>query len=176
MTGEGRFPRGIARALRAPNALYDKGWGWLLGHRFLQLTHVGRRSGRAYRTVLEVVRYDRGTGEATVLSGRGRHADWLRNLRAAGWAQVSFGAGPRPAAYRILSVEEAERVLADYERRNRFAAPLVRRVLSRLVGWRYDGSAPARRRVAEQLPMVALRPAFPEEAARRTGDPGNQRE
>ncbi|HWD43055.1 MAG TPA: hypothetical protein VHM23_04920 [Actinomycetota bacterium] len=46
--------------LRAPGLLYDRHAGWLLGHRFLRLTHLGRRSGRRHRTVLEVV----GTGQA----------------------------------------------------------------------------------------------------------------
>jgi deazaflavin-dependent oxidoreductase (nitroreductase family) len=61
------------------NGLYDRHLGWLLGHRFVQLTHVGRRSGRRYRTVLEVVEYDRSVPEF-VVSGFGRRSDWLRNL------------------------------------------------------------------------------------------------
>ncbi|MDN5796229.1 MAG: nitroreductase family deazaflavin-dependent oxidoreductase [Intrasporangium sp.] len=154
------LPVWLKQALRLPNTLYGRGWGRLLGHRFLQLTHVGRRSGRTFHTVLEVVRYAPGTGEATVLSGFGPQADWLRNLKAAGSAEVSFGAGPRRAAYRILPVEEAEQVIADYERRNRLLAPVVRPVLSQLVGWDYDGSTPARRRLVDQLPMVAFRPGF----------------
>lgn len=156
--GSSTLPGWLKRALRAPNLLYEHGGGRLLGHRFLQLTHVGRRSGRTFRTVLEVIRYDPDTGEATVLSGFGPQADWLRNLQAAGGAEVSFGAEPRRAAYRLLSLEEAERALAEYESRNRLVGPVVRRVLSRLVGWRYDGSADARRRAVEQLPMVAFRP------------------
>jgi hypothetical protein len=50
----------LRRLLRAPSLLYDWHAGWLLGRRFLRLTHRGRRSGRRYRTVLEVV----GTGRA----------------------------------------------------------------------------------------------------------------
>lgn len=166
MTTTTELPGWLRSALRAPNAVYEHGWGRLFGHRFLQLTHVGRRSGRTYRTVLEVVQYDPSTGEATVLSGFGRGSDWLRNVRAAGGAEVSFGAGPRRAAYRILPLEEAERVLTDYERRNRVATPLVRMVLSRLIGWRYDGSPAALRRLVEQLPLVAFRPALVDGAAR----------
>jgi hypothetical protein len=49
--------------------------------------------------------------------------------------------------------------LADYERRNRIAAPLVRAVLSRLAGFRHDGSDAARRRLVRTLPLVAFRPA-----------------
>lgn len=35
---------------------------------------------------------------------------------------------------------------------------LVRRVLSWLLGWHYDGSVAARRQLVEQLPLVTLRP------------------
>lgn len=59
---------------------------------------------------------------------------------------------------RELQRAEAIIVLTDYERRNRFASPLVRLLLSRLTGERYDGSMAARERVAEQLPMLAFRP------------------
>jgi hypothetical protein len=60
--------------------------------------------------------------------------------------------------YRELAPEEAIVALADYERRNRWATPLVRLVLSRLVGWRYDGSPRARARLVSELPMVGFRP------------------
>ena len=152
------LPGWLKLAFAVPNTVYAKDLGRLLGHRFLQLTHTGRRSGRAFRVVLEVVRYDRATGEATVISGFGQSADWLRNLQAGGPVWVDFGHGPRPAAYRVLSVEEAEEAYADYERRNRLIGPGVRWTLSALLGWRYDGSPQARRRMVAELPMVALRP------------------
>jgi deazaflavin-dependent oxidoreductase (nitroreductase family) len=142
-----------------PNAWYDKGFGAVLGHRFLRLEHIGRRSGRRFSVVLEVVRYDRRTGEATVISGFGAGADWLRNVRSGSPASVDFGRGPRPAAYRILALEEAFEVYAAYERRNLLIAPLVRWTLTALLGWRYDGSAAARERMVRELPMVAFRPA-----------------
>jgi hypothetical protein len=49
-------------------------------------------------------------------------------------------------------------VLAEYERRNRYLAPVLRRALSWLVGWRYDGTEAKRRQLVGELPMVALRP------------------
>ncbi len=33
---------------RLPLPLYRFGFGWVLGHAFLQLTHVGRRTGKAH--------------------------------------------------------------------------------------------------------------------------------
>jgi hypothetical protein len=59
---------------------------------------------------------------------------------------------------RPLASDEAVEVLADYERRNRLLAPLVRAVLSKLAGFRYNGSDAARRRLVQTLPLVALRP------------------
>jgi hypothetical protein len=57
-----------------------------------------------------------------------------------------------------VGAEEAVTVFADYERRNRMIRPIVRRALSWLLGWRYDGSLESRRRMAAQLPMIALHP------------------
>ena len=59
----------VRRLLRAPGLLYDWHAGWLLGHRFLRLTHLGRRSGRRYRTMLEVVGTGQAPGEVVVVAG-----------------------------------------------------------------------------------------------------------
>jgi deazaflavin-dependent oxidoreductase (nitroreductase family) len=141
---------------RAPVRLYDHGLGRVLGRRFLCLTHLGRRSGRMYRTVLEVV----GTndGEYVVVAGLGAGSDWFRNIQARPPVEVIVGARRFPAAHRILGEDEAVAVIAGYEHRNRWAKPVLRLVLGKLLGWRYDGSDLARRRMARQLPLVGLRP------------------
>lgn len=144
--------------LRAPVALYRLGLGFLLGHRFLLLTHRGRRTGTLYRTVVEVVRWDRTRHEAVVMSGWGRRSNWLRNVTAGGAVEVQVGRERFAPEVRVLDPDEAAAVFADYERRNRVAAPIVRAVLSRLAGFRYDGSAEGRRRVVETLPLVGFRP------------------
>jgi deazaflavin-dependent oxidoreductase (nitroreductase family) len=144
---------------RAPVLAYEHGLGRLLGRRFLALTHVGRRSGRRYRTVLEVVELDPRGPEFFVVSGFGDKADWLQNLRAAGGGEVTVSRWTFPATCREVAADEAAGVFAHYEERNRLAGPLLRAVLSRMLGWRYDGSPADRRRLAYQLPVVALRPA-----------------
>ncbi len=146
------------RLLRVPAALYRWRCGWLLGHRFLLLEHVGRRSGEPRQTVLEVLAYRPAIREAVVLSGFGANANWLRNIEANHQAGVTIGTRSFDADPRILDPIEAAAVLADYERRNRIAAPLVRAVLSRLLSWRYAGSPEDRRRLVAQLPLVAFRP------------------
>jgi deazaflavin-dependent oxidoreductase (nitroreductase family) len=136
MTTAAHRPGPLLRTVfRAPLRLYDWRLGWLLGHRFLCLTHVGRRSGRHYRTVVEVLRTDPATGEIMVMAGFGRTADWLRNIEANPAVELTIGRERFVPVHRVLDEPEAADVLADYERRNRLAAPIVRRVLSHLVGW-----------------------------------------
>ena len=153
----GRWAR---RFFRAPILLYHHRLGWLLGHRFLLLEHHGRRSGRRYETVLEVVKWD-SAGEVVVVSGWGPAADWYRNVLASSEVAVTLSTRRISARHRVLSLDEAVEVMADYEHRNRFLGPVIRRVLGHVVGWPYDGSDEARRRLVAQLPMVAFRSASP---------------
>jgi deazaflavin-dependent oxidoreductase (nitroreductase family) len=157
----------VKRALAAPNALYDTGLGRVLGHRFLRLTHHGRRSGRAYRTVLEVVAWR--DGEAVVLAGLGRKAQWLRNAQAGAPLTVEIGRERWPATARVLDTAEATATLADYERRNRIVTPIIRPLLGRLSGVHHDGTDAARRRIVDALPLVAFR-----RQSTRTGAPASQ--
>jgi deazaflavin-dependent oxidoreductase (nitroreductase family) len=152
-------PSGIIRPLlRAPVYLYRWRCGRLLGHRFLLLVHTGRRTGRRRETVLEVVEYRKIDLELVVISAFGRSADWLRNIAAAPEPEIMVGGKRFIAAYRILDAEEAMDVIERYERRNRLIAPLLRLVLSRLLGWPYRGSESDRRRLVAELPLVAFRP------------------
>jgi deazaflavin-dependent oxidoreductase (nitroreductase family) len=147
----------VKRALHAPNVIFDAGLGWIFGHRFLRLAHQGRKSGRRYTVVLEVVRWR--AGEATVVSGLGPQAQWLRNIQAGGALEIEIGRARWRPEFRMLSTEEATAVLADYERRNRAVAPIVRHILSRLAKVPHDGTDAARVRIVEALPLVAFRPA-----------------
>jgi hypothetical protein len=96
--------------------------------------------------------------EAIVMSGFGRNADWLRNIQAHPGPMVQIGSARFIGDHRILGMEEAIAVVADYERHHPLAAPLIRLVLSRLLGWRYRGTDADHARLAQQLPLVAFRP------------------
>ena len=147
------------RALRAPAVLYDWNVGWLLGRRFLRLTHKGRRSGGLYRTVLEVIGEHPERREVLVMVGLGPRAQWYRNIAAGGAVEIAIARERFRPIYRQLSTAEAAAVLGDYERRNALVAPIIRLVLGRLVGWRYDGTPPARERLVAERPILGFRPA-----------------
>lgn len=149
----------FGRALRLPVHLYDLGAARLLGHRFLLLTHRGRRSDRLYRTMLEVVGWDAERREAVAMSGFGPDANWRLNVLAGGAVEVQIAELRFEPRVRSPEREEAVGVLADYERRNRMAGPIVRAILSRLAGFRYDGSVESRYRLVEALPLLAFSPS-----------------
>lgn len=146
----------LALVLKLPRWLYRLHLGWLLGHRFLLLTHRGRRSGRVYSTMLEVVRYDPATHESVVVSGWGDRADWYSNLQETPALTIETGGKRYVTTQRFLTPEEVYQALRDYLRRNRWATGIVRR----LFGLRFDGSAGDRAR-GDELRGVAFRPARP---------------
>jgi deazaflavin-dependent oxidoreductase (nitroreductase family) len=148
----------MRRLFRAPVRLYERDLGWLLGARFACLTHVGRKSGRRYQTVPEVIGTTRATDEIFVVAGMGPTSDWYRNLRANPAVEIVVGRRRFAPGHRVLDEAEAVAVVADYERRNRWMSPIVRAGLSWLLGWCYDGSEAARHRLVRQLPVVAFRP------------------
>ena len=142
---------------RAPVYLYRWHLGWVFDHRALLLTHTGRRSGLRRQNVLEVVAYRPEIPEAVVVSGF-RDSDWLRNIEATPGEAITVGRQHFVATHRFLGEDEAMQVMEDYERRNRLIAPVVRRGLSWLVGWKYRGTEDDRRKLVRQLPMIAFRP------------------
>ena len=65
-------PQGLSRFMwRMPIYLYKAHLGWLLGERFLLLTHTGRISGERRQAVLEIIRVDKTKPTYYVASGFG---------------------------------------------------------------------------------------------------------
>ena len=155
----GQLNATMRRLFRLPVCLYRWRFSWLLGHRFLLLVHTGRRTGLLRYTVLEVLEFRNVTCEAIVMSGWGRNADWPRNIKATpDCIEIVIGSRQFKASYRLLGDDEAIDAIASYERRNRLLAPIVRAGFTWVLGWRYDGSDMARRRVAAEKPCIAFRP------------------
>ena len=107
--------------------------------------------------MLEIIQWRTNPVEMVVMSGFGPNANWLRNIEAKPGPEILVGSKRFIATYRFLDTEEAIEAIAAYEQRNRLLAPIVRRVLSWLLGWKYDGSERSRRRVVAQLPLIAFR-------------------
>lgn len=62
-----REPGRLALALfRMPLRAYRHDAGWMLGHTFVEFTHVGRKKGQPHDAVAMVLHYDDTTREAVV--------------------------------------------------------------------------------------------------------------
>ena len=73
------LPRALARLNRYVNNPIQRRWAGLLpGYGIVE--HVGRKSGKAYRTPVNVFKAD---GGFVIWLGYGLQTDWLRNLQAA---------------------------------------------------------------------------------------------
>ncbi len=152
-------PTGIVRwLLRLPAYLYRAHFGFLFGHQFLVLVNEGRRTGQRHETPLEVIRYDASTREAIVAAGWGQKTQWLHNVEAGLALEIWIGRERYVPTYRLLDTTEAAAAFAWYEGHSGMPKSVIRSVLSRLLGWRYDGSAEARKRAVGQVPLLGFRP------------------
>ena len=100
-----RVPRAVARFNRRvtnPLALRLGGWAPTVG----TLEHVGRKSGKRYRTPLNIFDTDDGY---VVLIGYGPESHWVKNVLAGGPATVhKHGKSVPVGNARIMSKDEAE--------------------------------------------------------------------
>lgn len=139
--------------LRLPILLYRAHLGWVLGNRFLMLTHVGRRSGLSHDTVLEVVEHDEANETYYVAAGWGEESDWYRNVEKTPSVVLHVGRRRLKAVAARLAPDVAEGVLRSYGRRH----PVTLRSIARGFGLHFDGSEEGYRVLARELPVVALR-------------------
>ncbi|MEO8956378.1 MAG: nitroreductase family deazaflavin-dependent oxidoreductase [Ktedonobacteraceae bacterium] len=148
-------PTGLLRlAFTLPRYLYRWHLGWLLGHRCLMITHIGRKTGSLHQTVVEVVHYDPSTQECIVMSGYGAQSDWYRNIQSRPAREVQVGRERYRPQQRLLSAEETLAVLAEYQRHH----PWGFRELMHLVGYAYDGTPEGLRTISQVVRGIAFRP------------------
>lgn len=152
---EPKLPSGLARlAFRLPIWFYHAHLGWVLGRRFTLLTHIGRKSGLPRQTVLEVVRYDKTSGECIVASGWGMKSDWFHNISAN--PKIFFQIGNKCTAgiAQRLMPDAASQELVNYAHHYQFAF----RELVRFMGYRMDGSDEDVSALGRLIPMFIFKP------------------
>jgi deazaflavin-dependent oxidoreductase (nitroreductase family) len=141
--------------MRLPRPLYHRGWGRLLGHTFLLITHEGRKTGKRRETVAMALTYDSETREAVVCSAWGPDTEWLRNLRAHSALQIQIGRERYVPVQRFLSKDEAVAVAIEFRDRH----PRRLRLFATILGWGDLSGEMAVREFVRDRPFVAFRPA-----------------
>jgi deazaflavin-dependent oxidoreductase (nitroreductase family) len=148
-------PRGFkAIPWRLPIWLYRLKLGWLLGHRFLLLTHTGRISGEPRKAVLEVIQYDKELNTPYVASGFGEKSQWFRNITKTPNVHVQIGSRRFSAIAERLPEVEALRIFKAYHDRY----PNAIKNLSKMVGYEIGESEAEMLDFMRLLPVVAFHP------------------
>jgi deazaflavin-dependent oxidoreductase (nitroreductase family) len=150
-----RARRVIGRLMRGPAVLDRRGLRWAL--RVLSpapvvvLVHHGRRSGRIYKTPVEVIDEEPG-GRIVVSPMFGRRSAWYRNVTAGGLVEVHRGASAEVVGWRELDAAERREALSRYRERHPLYSRLILRMLVRANG--LDGDPFDA--VAREIPMLSL--------------------
>lgn len=149
-------PYGLMRLfLRMPILLYRVHLGWLLGDRFLMLTHLGRKSGLPRQVVLEVVHHDSYTGTYFVAAGWRGKADWFLNIQLNPAVQVTVGGRTFKASAQVMQLAEAANIFYIYALRH----PLAFHEISYLMmGESLQPIEEDCLRLARSVPLVMLKP------------------
>lgn len=148
-------PSGFSRLIfRLPIWLYHAGLGGMLGKRFVCLTHTGRKSGLPRQTILEVVRYDPGTGTCIVAAGFGDRSDWVQNVARNPHIVFTIGRLRKTGLAEKLTAETAGQELVAYSRLH----PVAWRELSNFMGYRLDGTVADTIELGKWIPMFKLIP------------------
>jgi deazaflavin-dependent oxidoreductase (nitroreductase family) len=148
-------PRGLSRILyRLPITLYRLNLGWLLGDRFLLLTHTGRVSELPRHAVVEIIRHDREADIYYVVSVWGEKSDWYRNVRKTPEVIIQVGRRRVRAVAELLPQEESESEILSYARRH----PRMLPSLARLIGYQVGDTEEEYRALARLMSVVAFHP------------------
>ncbi|MCV2394823.1 nitroreductase family deazaflavin-dependent oxidoreductase [Actinotalea sp. M2MS4P-6] len=148
------------KVFEAPSWFYARGWGWLLGRRFCEVEHVGRKSGRRLTTVLEIVIHDPTTDEIVVASAYGATANWYRNLQEHPATKIKTGRQEYRPQTRFLTPEEGRSVAERFRDEHPWEARVGLRVMDAIdavPAGTFDDPV----EMFASFPMVAFRPAEP---------------
>jgi len=127
--------------------------GWLLGERFLLLTHQGRKSGRWHETVIEVVGKKPGN-VYSVVAAWAEKADWWQNLKVNPNCYVNIERKHFEAKARTLNNQDAEEMMLGYAHQH----PKAMKAIAGFLGFNVDGSDEQYRQIANQVPIVEFIP------------------
>jgi deazaflavin-dependent oxidoreductase (nitroreductase family) len=139
--------------LRLPILFYRIKLDWLLGDRFLMLTHTGRKSGLPRQTVIEVVKYDKVTNTYYVVSGWGEKSDWYQNIRKTPQVTIQVRGRKSQTNAEFIPAEAAVDILKSYAREH----PIAFNELSGIFFCeRMKPGSDAAERIAQKMPMVTF--------------------
>lgn len=149
----GKAPARMIPIFKLPLLLYRLRLGWLLGRRFMQITHVGRKSGKLRRSILAVLHFDQHTHEILAVSAW-KGSDWYANVQAAPALLVETGFVRYVPQQRSLTPQEIAAAFIEFRKQH----PYFGRMVCRIPGWKWDSTEAEFLELAHALRGMAFRP------------------
>jgi deazaflavin-dependent oxidoreductase (nitroreductase family) len=138
-------PRGLLRWLfRVPVWMFRLGLGGFMPW-WIMLTTVGRKSGIPRRAVVDIVQRD--GDKIYIVAGYGRHADWVRNLKANPSLKGQIGWSKFDAEAVFLEEADKSAFLLDLYRRR----PTYARSATRAIGIKLENEDDVRTAASKML-------------------------
>jgi deazaflavin-dependent oxidoreductase (nitroreductase family) len=157
VSGKSRGARLLGRTLRMPSILDRKGTRWMLQALspapVIVLVHRGRKSGRAFKTPVEIMVDDPERGELIVAPMWGRDSDWYRNVVAGGLIEAHVRGEKRQVEWRELEEPERRAAMNAYREAHPLYSRMILRMLVSVNG--FEGNP--EEAVLRELPMLGLR-------------------
>jgi deazaflavin-dependent oxidoreductase (nitroreductase family) len=157
VSGKSRGARLLGRTLRMPGVLDRKGTRWMLQALspapVIVLVHRGRKSGRVFKTPVEIMVDDPERGELVVAPMWGRDSDWYRNVVAGGLVEIHVRGEQRQVEWRKLDEAERRAAMDAYRETHPIYSRIILRMLVRVNGLEGDPE----QAVLGELPMLGLR-------------------
>ena len=157
MSTRSHAARTLGRTLRIPGALDRKGTRWMLQGlspaTVIVLVHRGRKSGKLYKTPVEILADYPEREELVVAPMWGRDSDWYRNVVAGGLVETHVRGEHRKVEWHELDESERRAALNAYREAHPFYSRVILRMLVRMNGLEGDPEEG----VVRELPMLGLR-------------------
>ena len=157
MSGKSRGARILGRTLRMPGILDRKGTRWMLQTLspapVIVLVHRGRKSGKIYKTPVELIADVPERDEIVVAPMWGKDSDWYRNVLAGGLEEVHVRGEPRKVEWHQLEETDARAAMDAY----RDAHPIYSRIILRMLVSVNGLEGDPEQAVLRELPMLGLR-------------------
>lgn len=141
---------------KVPVWMYKIGFGGferLIGAQWMLITHIGRKSGKQFDSMVDVMDYDKVTDTYYIEAAYGTRADWVRNIQTSPNFAVRVGRRKFLARATPLSNENTADMLVKFYREK----PAYTRSVMAMVGMKFNGEEDLRA-LAPKLMLLAVKP------------------
>ncbi len=141
---------------KVPVWMYKIGFGGfekMIGAQWMLITHIGRKSGKRYDSMVDVMDYDKVTDTYYIEAAYGARADWYKNIQSSPVFEAKVGRRKFKARAGALTTEGASEMLAQFYR----SKPAYTRSVMAMAGIKFKDEDELRE-LGKNLTLLAVRP------------------